>query len=265
MCGHRVRPRDRAGVTIAEEGARRDARRVLALTIGIETGLLIGFTAYLAHQTRGTTVQLASHWQLDGVVALAAFALGLQTGALRRVGGQPAATVYISGMLTRVAEESVRLVYWRRGSGTRQHRLSLVQRTDAAPCDAPGGIVVAYAAGALAGSWANDRWGPAALSAPIVLLAGVALLDAVIAPAHRAGSPRGQPTRLTRRSRSKSVAAKRPPRRINTSKATPHTRATCNVGRITLKAMSVVIATVGSVARIANWPALRGSLNAWRS
>ncbi|HEY1737308.1 MAG TPA: YoaK family protein [Acidimicrobiia bacterium] len=171
-----------AAIAIAEEGARRQARRVLAVTIGVETVLLIGFTLWLAHFTHGTTVRVPSHWQLDGIVVLAAFALGLQTGALRRVGGQTARTVYISGMLTRVAEESVRLVYWRRDRARGNTVSPWFNEPTLRHVMLLGGIIGAYAVGALAGSWSNDQWGPVALLAPIVLLAGVALLDAVVAP-----------------------------------------------------------------------------------
>jgi uncharacterized membrane protein YoaK (UPF0700 family) len=167
------------GVLLDEEYTRRHRRRALATTLGLEALLLGAFMAWAATVLHGSVVRVSSHWELDGLIALPAFALGLQTAAVRRVEGQTTRTAYLSGMLTRFTEEAIRLLYWRRdrrGGATeppwrntpRVRRLALI-----------GGTVVAYGGGVLLGAWSfNGRLRAWSLALPIAALVTIAIADA---------------------------------------------------------------------------------------
>ena len=167
------------GILVEEEYTRRHRRRALATTLAFEALLIGAFMVWAAVAMHGSVVHVSSHWKLDGLIALPAFALGLQTAAVRRVEGQTTRTAYLSGMLTRFTEEGVRLLYWRRdrrGGATespwrntpRLRRLALV-----------GGTVVAYAGGVLLGAWSfNGRLHEWSLALPIAVLLTIVVADA---------------------------------------------------------------------------------------
>jgi uncharacterized membrane protein YoaK (UPF0700 family) len=167
------------GIVIVEECARRNIQRVLALMLLVEAALLVAFVAWGANNSHQEMLNPSSHWELSAVVALPALAMGMQTAALRRVGGQTARTVYITGMLTRSAEEAVRYAYWRRDRNQgRAHpwrnepsvgRIVLLV-----------GIIAAYVAGAVLAGWLNQHWHIWTLAIPIGLLAVLAVLDAAL-------------------------------------------------------------------------------------
>jgi hypothetical protein len=69
-------------------------------------------------------------WELYPLVALPAFAMGLQNAALRRVGGRIVPTTYVTGMLTELAEAGVEDLYWLRdrSRGAMGHRVASATR-----------------------------------------------------------------------------------------------------------------------------------------
>lgn len=164
------------GIVIVEECARRNVRRVLTLMVLVEAALIVAFVAWGVGHTRQGTLDPSSSWQLDAFIALPAAALGIQTAALRRVAGQTARTVYITGMLTRSAEEAVRYVYWRRDRNVeREHPWR--NEPSVARIALLTGILGAYAVGALVAGWLNPRWHLWTLTLPIALLLIVAAFD----------------------------------------------------------------------------------------
>lgn len=169
-----------AGIVVAEECARRRVRRALGLTLGLELLLLVPGTIWLTIASQGSALRPSSHWQLDAMIAVFTAALGLQTAALRRVGGQTVRTVYMTGMITRATEEAVRLAYWRsdRRRGTAPHpwrNEPTLQRVLLL-----AGLVIAYIGGALLGAWMQQRWGATALIFAIAVVAVVAVVDSVL-------------------------------------------------------------------------------------
>jgi uncharacterized membrane protein YoaK (UPF0700 family) len=87
---------------------------------------------------------------------LATVALGLQAAALTGIGGVTVRTTYVSGQLTRLAQESVRRLG---GGGDRDVRLGLI-----------AGIWLCYVAGATLGSFGLDELSTWALAIPVTAL-----------------------------------------------------------------------------------------------
>jgi len=164
------------GIVIVEECARRNVRRVLTFMVLVEAALIMAFVAWGVANARRGTLNPSSRWQLDAFVALPAVALGIQTAALRRISGQTVRTVYISGMLTRSAEEAVRYAYWRRDR-KQQPEHPWRNEPSAARIALLAGIIAAYVIGALAAGWLNPRWHLWTLTLPIALLLIVAAFD----------------------------------------------------------------------------------------
>lgn len=110
-----------------------------AVPLACQAALVCAYMGYGSTVVRGNSVPdhtLAGFWVL---LALAAFALGLQSAALTEVAGSRVRTTYVSGMLTNLTQTAVR-----RLRGRRDDRRSL--RLLATAC-------VAYVAGATLGSF----------------------------------------------------------------------------------------------------------------
>jgi len=169
------------GVVIAEECARHKIDRALALTLAVELVPLVAFTVWGLRAWTHGRVNMGSHWAFDGLVALPALAMGLQTAALRRVGGQTARTVYITGMLTRCAEEGVRYWYWSKDRKSGEQVLPWHNEPSLQRILLLAGIVVAFAAGSVFGGALDRTLHLTALVVPLSMIALVAVVDVVIA------------------------------------------------------------------------------------
>lgn len=132
-----------AGTALADAGARRLALGLQALLVGAYMG--DGATV-LRHGAAPD--HSAGFWVLATIAVLA---LGLQTAALTKVGGETIRTTYVSGMLTRLGQALVR--------GRRDAYVALV-----------AAIWIAYVAGATAGSYALGAIGIWCLAFPLAAL-----------------------------------------------------------------------------------------------
>jgi uncharacterized membrane protein YoaK (UPF0700 family) len=170
-----------SGIVIAEETARHAVRRTMALMLGIEIVLLVAYMLWGASLYRDGGIRAGSHWLLDALVLLPSLALGLQTAALRRVRGQTARTTYISGVLTRTVEETVRLLYWRRDRRRGETAAPWHNEPSLARTLLLGGIFVAYVSGAVLGAFLRRPWQLYSLAVPIGALTVIAIIDVVVA------------------------------------------------------------------------------------
>lgn len=82
--------------------------------MGVEAALLSLFMIYGGEVIRGGETRANSTWEFYSLVALPAFAMGLQDAALRRVGGRTVRTTYVTGTLTNLGEDCVAYLYWLR-------------------------------------------------------------------------------------------------------------------------------------------------------
>jgi uncharacterized membrane protein YoaK (UPF0700 family) len=152
-----------AGTLAAELlGARSPA--LLALEMLPLTGFMVYGGAVVA---RGGHVAGRSPGGYYVLVALAILAMGFQTSALSRVGGQPVRTTYITGVVTRMTQTSVKWALGRRQPSPER---------DAGPrARLLGGIALAYLAGGTAGSLAQSGMHLWSLAIPLAALALVTI------------------------------------------------------------------------------------------
>lgn len=171
------------GAAITGAMERRRLNYSFAITIGVEVALLLAFLLFgsAAFYAGAIHVQPGS-WPFFVLVALLTLPMGLQTAALRRVGSQTVHTTYITGMLTKFAEESVNYLFWLRDQRRHHRRLGLVLRL--MPRQAAfnralllAGIWTSYAIGALWGGYSETVWNLRALIVPLCVLAGIVVLD----------------------------------------------------------------------------------------
>lgn len=174
-----------AGTALAETASRRGARSAMPWLLGVQVLLLAAFMGYGA-SVIGAGGQVPDHSGRGfySLAALAIVAIGFQACALQHVGGQRARTTYVSGMLTRFAQELVNWLFWVR-DGTQRPRNSYLGRVlgsgtrgeSAARVLLFGGIWCFYLGGAVAGSFLDDHWRLWSLTCPIALLVAIIALD----------------------------------------------------------------------------------------
>jgi len=146
-----------AAGTVLVDGGRRWA------ALALQAALVAAYMAYGSTVVHHGTVRGHTASGFYALAALATISLGLQTAALTEIQGATVRTSYISGVLTNIAQTSVRRV---RGGGQRDRPLRLL-----------GALCVAYLAGATLGSYTLGRLALWCLAIPLGVLAAAATLD----------------------------------------------------------------------------------------
>jgi len=163
------------GAVLIEELTRRGIRSTAAVVLGLEATLLLAVMLLGDASLSNGKVASQSGWTFFALIFLAAAAMGLQTSALRRLGGKTVRTTFVTGMLTHLGEEAAKFVLPSSRSAASPSRLRLL-----------GGIWVCYAAGAIFGGWAHDQWALNALLVPLAILVVVIAVD-LVRPIHGPG------------------------------------------------------------------------------
>lgn len=173
-----------SGTILGELLARRGCRPTLAVALLLEAALLVAFVfASPDHRVVEALDKPTAGYYL--VAALPVLAMGVQSAALRRVGGTGVRTTYITGMLTNFAEELVAFLFWWRDAmhGPAGGWLRLfgqaLRQAHARKAALYLGIWTNYVAGAVVGTLVLGRAGPVTLLGPVATLAGVAAWDFV--------------------------------------------------------------------------------------
>ncbi|HEU5244334.1 MAG TPA: YoaK family protein [Gaiellaceae bacterium] len=172
------------GTVTAELAARRRVRSVAAAVLVIQTALIVTFMLY------GRTIggsEIADH-SLSGFYVLAALgvvSMGMQTAALRQLGGRTLSTTYVTGVLTSLTQEAANFCFWLHDGGTRAEERSFLSRTLGLGSRSDsrgravllGAVFLLYAGGGIAGSFSDGRIRLWALLIPIALLLAVIVTD----------------------------------------------------------------------------------------
>ncbi|MEO7001603.1 MAG: YoaK family protein [Ktedonobacterales bacterium] len=185
------------GSAVLEVAARRHMRPQVAVILGLESLLLAAYAVCRSIWPPGTLWRPA-----DGAfylfAALLTLAMGLQNTTLRRVGNRIIHTTFVTGMLTEVTIESVKLLFWFGdhlcGRGAHRLKRALVVTRRQASFNrllALVSIWACYVLGAAAGTIGTLRWGSVALAAPIVVLLAIATAD-IIKPVYPTAEAEGQ-------------------------------------------------------------------------
>ena len=118
------------------------------------------------------------------LAALGVLAMGIQTAALRQLGGRTISTTYVTGVLTSLTQEATNYAFWLRDRAERpQHSflrsvLGLGSRTDSRNRVALlAAVWLAYASGAILGSFGDQRIARWSLLLPLAALLAVIAVD----------------------------------------------------------------------------------------
>ena len=174
-----------AGTVTAELAARRRVRSIAAVVLALQAALIAAFMLY--GRTVVTERTVADH-SLGGFYVLAALAIvsmGMQTSALRQLGGRTISTTYVTGVLTSLTQEATNYVFWLRDRGHRDERASFLSRVLGLGSRSDsrnrvlllGAVWLAYATGAVLGSFTDARIELWALAIPLGVLVAVIVVD----------------------------------------------------------------------------------------
>lgn len=131
--------------------------------LALQAALVAGFMGYGSTVVRHGTVPGHTLTGFYPLAALATVSLGMQSAALTEVRGATVRTSYISGVLTNIAQSTVRRLAGRK-AGHRQLRLL-------------GFLCIAYLAGATLGSYTLGHLDVWCLAIPLGVLLTAAALD----------------------------------------------------------------------------------------
>ncbi|HET6726329.1 MAG TPA: YoaK family protein [Gammaproteobacteria bacterium] len=177
---------------LIEFATRRGVRSTTGLMLAVQATMVLVFMVY------GSTI-IGPHGAVHDhspqgfyvLAALAILSIGFQACALQRVAGERTRTAYVSGMLTKFAQETVNWLFWlhdgerRPESSYLSNALRGGSRRDAIERAALfGGIWCFYICGAVAGSYTHSIWLLWSLACPLSLLVIMIAVD-LIRPIHR--------------------------------------------------------------------------------
>lgn len=174
-----------AGTVAAEAGARGRLRSLAAIVLSIQATLILAFMVYgstllVGHRVPGRS--LGGFYVLAG---LAIVSMGMQTAALRQLGGRTISTTYVTGVLTSLTQEAANYVFWLRDRAGRDERHSFLSRTLGLGTRREsrdrilllGSVWLSYVAGGLLGSFLDSRYELWALLLPLGVLLVVIGVD----------------------------------------------------------------------------------------
>lgn len=163
-----------------EIAGRRDIRRIASVTFAVEAVLLLVFAHARPAMHLGQIVDRQSPGYFT-LVAVLAFAMGVQTATLTHIGALTIYTTFVTGTLTKLSESLTRVLFWGYDQ-LRQTSMSDIVRVAAQQKDVREGLMLAgtwtcYVVGAAFGTVSKQRWELRALYIPVVVLVGFILLD----------------------------------------------------------------------------------------
>ncbi len=163
-----------------EIAGRKGIRRIASFTLAVEAVLLILFARATPAMHLGQVVDLTSPTYFT-LVALLAFAMGVQTGTLTHIGALTIYTTFVTGTLTKLTESFTRALFWGYDQ-LRQTKISDVVRLAPRQRDVQEGAMLAstwscYVIGAAIGTISKQRWELRALYIPVVVLAIFIVVD----------------------------------------------------------------------------------------
>ena len=166
---------------VMELAARSGFQRIASFTLTAEALLLFLFARATPGMHLGAIVDLRSPAYFS-LVALLAFAMGVQTGTLTHIGLLTVYTTFVTGTLTKFSESLVRVLFWV-WDQLAAHTSDIVGR-GAKQKDVRETLFLAavwscYVGGAVLGTVAKSRWELRALYLPVGVLLVFVLIDAI--------------------------------------------------------------------------------------
>ncbi len=164
-----------------EAGARVGRRRMASITFAIEASLLLTFIYVAAPLDQGHVANFGSPLHL-GMIALLAFAMGIQTATLTHLGPLTVYTTFVTGSLTKFAESVTRVIFWIHDAALDGRSWSQIAQEMPGNEDAVSGVFLLgiwlfYVIGAALGTFTKSRWELHALYFPVGVLLCLIALD----------------------------------------------------------------------------------------
>jgi uncharacterized membrane protein YoaK (UPF0700 family) len=163
-----------------EIAGRAGIRRIASFTLAVEALLLALFAHATPQMHLGQMVSLESPAYFT-LVALLAFAMGVQTATLTHIGPLTVYTTFVTGTLTKLTESATRALFWTYDHA-RHFGMSYIVRHAVGQRDIREGTMLAatwscYVAGAAIGTMFKARWELRSLYLPVAMLVVFVLLD----------------------------------------------------------------------------------------
>lgn len=163
-----------------EVAGRAGLRRIASVTLAVEALLLAIFAHATPAMHLGQIVDLQSPAYF-GLVAMLAFAMGVQTATLTHIGPLTVYTTFVTGTLTKLTESFTRVLFWaydhlrKLGSaGIMRHALGQPDLQETAMLSSTWSC---YVIGAAIGTILKLRWELRALYLPVAVLIVFVILD----------------------------------------------------------------------------------------
>jgi uncharacterized membrane protein YoaK (UPF0700 family) len=160
---------------------RRGLKRIASFTLAVEALLLVLFARATPTMHLGQLVDLHSPAYFT-LVALLAFAMGVQTATLTHIGALTLYTTFVTGTLTKLTESFIRALFWSYDQLQQLGRMSDVVRLVPKQRDVREGAMLAstwtcYVVGATIGIVLKQRWELRSLYLPVAVLLMVIVVD----------------------------------------------------------------------------------------
>ena len=161
--------------------ARCELRRIASFTLAVEALLLLLFARATPVMHLGEIVDLHS-LNYFSLVALLAFAMGVQTATLTHIGPFTVYTTFVTGTLTKFAESFTRALFWSYDRFRYQDRASDIvglasRQQDVRETALLASTWICYVLGAALGTIIKQRWQLRALYVPVAVLLVFILID----------------------------------------------------------------------------------------
>lgn len=170
------------GRVAIERGSRMRKRRVGTVTLLAEAALVAVFV--WIEGPGGSANPQRTLASICGLLAILAFAMGLQTATLTRIGPLTIHTTFVTGMLNKFAQAISQWLFWVHDEWQKHKRLRSILRRSG---EYEGfrnawfmsAIWLSYTGGSIAGTWMESRWHTRALYLPLIILVLAAAVDQV--------------------------------------------------------------------------------------
>jgi uncharacterized membrane protein YoaK (UPF0700 family) len=169
----------RIAITIA---ARKGIQRFATYTLALEALLLALFARTTPAMEMGQVVDLHSALYFS-LVALLAFAMGVQTATLTHVGAMTVYTTFVTGTLTKFSESLTRALFWcyDQAAQSRRRMFDIVRlapkQRDMRETAFLAAVWNCYLVGATLGTFSKGRWELRSLYLPVAVLVVIIVVD----------------------------------------------------------------------------------------
>jgi uncharacterized membrane protein YoaK (UPF0700 family) len=166
-------------ITVGIAG-RRGIRRIASFTLAVEAVLLLLFARATPAMHLGQVTDLRSPMYFM-LVALLAFAMGVQTATLTHIGALTIYTTFVTGTLTKATESFTRALFWAYDHAQHTAMSQIVRLAPRQKDVREGAMLVStwscYVVGAALGTVVKQRWELRALYLPVAVLAAFIVID----------------------------------------------------------------------------------------